>query len=164
MDFIWTVYTCTRYCTCVVLNSLCLLSFLLFRPPSSLSSSPPLLFHSHDLSFDSSRWPSRWCLQKTQFSPPPLCTPLAGSIEAPPSVLYLRLASCVLKLHSLLWGRAEWIEGLTVRTVRKPIPAFGLWLLSLLSSCPLLCPKTLLWPIPSHLPPAVPRVSQTGLC
>lgn len=68
-------------------------------------------------------------------------SPSAVSIEAPLLVLYLRLTSCVLKLHSLLWGRAEWIEGLTVR---KPIPAFGLIEhISLLLSSPALLSSVL---------------------
>lgn len=79
-------------------------------------------------------------------------SPSAVSIQAPPSVLYLSLTSCVLKLHSLLWERAKWIEGLTVR---KPIPSLGLTEhISYSSPLSLLCPKTLLWPILSPLPPA----------
>lgn len=86
-------------------------------------------------------------------------SPSTVSIEAPLSVLYLRLTSCVLRLHSLLWGREEWIEGLTENSEEANPCLSSHWAHLLLLSCPpvssrLLCPKTLLWPILSPLPPA----------
>lgn len=149
------------------------------------SSSSPLFFYSYDLSIDcvfldptltSLNSYSRLFLQ-TLFLPLSLyplsicavslrplflhsvSSPCTVSIEAPLSVLYLRLTSCVLKLHSLLWGRAEWIERLTENSEEANPCLSSQWAHLLLRSCPLmssrlLCPKTLLWPILSLLPPA----------
>lgn len=70
-----------------------------------------------------------------------LVTALILGVRQGPSVgLYLRLTSCVTALRSLLWGRLEWIEGLTVDSGKSQ----SLLLISLNTSPSLLWPFVLL--------------------